>query len=167
MVSGWWHMSWRSEFVCCDIATKNAYMSTIYEELFAAMLCVPVRVLARTCFVGQVLAKRSGSWCLKCPKMMSTFGICSLKRPFICHASRVFANTLPAPNRDLECKVTEHMNLPDEVLIFVEQKVMQASKWLQHGGKLDSNSYWGMIRNKHEDKITKYLLWVEIELSSN
>ena len=29
-------------------------------------------------------------------------------RPFVCHASRVFANTLPARNRDLECKVMEH-----------------------------------------------------------
>ena len=27
------------------------------------------------------------------------------KRPFVCHALRVFANTLPARNRDLECKV--------------------------------------------------------------
>ena len=41
-------------------------------------------------------------------------GICSLKRPFVCHALRMFANTLPARNRDLECKVTERMNLPEE-----------------------------------------------------
>ena len=39
----------------------------------------------------------------------------SLKRPFVCHALRVFANTLPARNRDLECKVMEHMNLPEEM----------------------------------------------------
>ena len=37
------------------------------------------------------------------------------KRPVVCHALRVFANTLPARNRDLECKVTEHIVLPEEI----------------------------------------------------
>ena len=53
------------------------------------------------------------SFALSVPRMVNSLqGLAFIRQN--CHASHVFANTLPARNRDLECKVTEHTVSPEE-----------------------------------------------------
>ena len=63
------------------------------------------------------------SFALSVPKQSTPSKVWHLhpKRPLVWHALRVFANTLPARSRDLECKVTEHTNSP-EAMLHMEQR---------------------------------------------
>ena len=51
-----------------------------------------------------------------------------MQRPFVL---RVLANTLPARNRDLECEVTEHINLPEE-MCFLEQNSQKNNSLMEN-----------------------------------